>query len=105
MSYQVGSQCFSSAGSALQSMSASMFGGSVGSDGSPISFHSYVDGSSIVTVSSLGYSSSITPVLPDCQLIDISDAAIYSWSVFAVLAVVWKFRAIISALHMNRTGD
>lgn len=105
MSYQVGTQCFSSSDSALQFMAASMSGGSVGSDGTPISFYSYVDGASIVTVSSLGYSSSITPVLPDCQLIDISDAAIYSWSVFAVLAVVWKFRALITALHINRTGD
>lgn len=105
MSYQVGSQCLSTADSALQVMAASMFGGSVIADGSPVSFSSYVDGSNIVTVNSLGASVSITPLLPDCQLISASDAGVYSWAVFAVLAVVWKFRALVSALHINRSGD
>lgn len=105
MSYQVGSQCLSTADSALQVMASSMFGGSVIIDGSPVSFSSYVDGSNIVTVNSLGASVSITPLLPDCQLISASDAGVYSWAVFAVLAVVWKFRALVSALHINRSGD
>lgn len=105
MSYQVGSQCFSTADSALQVMAASMFGSSVLSDGSPVSFSSYVDGTSIVTVNSFGASISVTPSLPDCQLISASDAGFYSWAVFAVLAVVWKFRALVSALHINRSGD
>lgn len=105
MSYQVGFQCLSTADSALQVMAASMFGGSVLADGSPVSFSSYVDGSNIITVNSLGSSVSITPSLPDCQLITASDAGVYSWAVFAVLAVVWKFRALITALHINRSGD
>lgn len=105
MSYQVGSQCLSTADSALQVMAASMFGSSVSSDGSPFSFSSFVDGSSIVTVNSFGASISITPLLPDCQLITAGDSVVYSWAVFAVFAVVWKFRALVSALHINRSRD
>lgn len=105
MSYQVGSQCLSTADSALQVMASSMFGGAVLSDGSPVIFSSYVDGPNIVTVNSLGVSVSITPSLADCQLITANDAGVYSWAVFAVLAVIWKFRALITALHINRSGD
>lgn len=102
MSFQVGSQCFDSADSALAYMAASMFGAG-SNNGATTSYYSYVDGSTIVTLNNEGQSTVIQPVLQNCQLITAADAGIYSWSVFAVLAIAWKFRIIGTSVHANRS--
>lgn len=104
MSFQVGSQCFDSADSALAYMAASMYGAG-SNNGATTSFYSYVDGSTIVTLNSDNQSTVIQPVLQNCQLINAVDAGIYSWTVFAILAIAWKFRVMGSAVHANRSGD
>jgi len=104
MAYQVGSQCFDSAVSALQAMAASMFGtGTL--NGSPFSFYTVVDGANLVTISSNGAQTILTPQLIDCQLIGVSDASLLSFAVFAVLAIAFKFKAIVSTLHADHRGE
>lgn len=102
MSFQVGSQCFDSADSALAYMAASMYGAG-SNNGATTSYYSYVDGSSIVTINNEFQTTVIHPVLQNCQLITITDAGIFSWSVFAILAIAWKFRIIGTAVHANRS--
>lgn len=77
--------------------------GAGSNSGATTSFYSYVDGTAIVTVNSEGQSTVIQPVLQDCQLITVADAGIYSWAVFAILAIAWKFRVIGTAVHANRS--
>jgi len=85
MAYQVGSQCFDSWASALQVMASSMFG-TGSNDGTPFSFYTVVDGSNLVTISSNGAQTILTPQLVDCQLIDVTDAGLISFAVFAAAA-------------------
>jgi hypothetical protein len=104
MGFQVGSQCFDSAESALQFMAASMFGTGSNS-GAPFSYYSIVDGSNIVTLSSNNAQTILTPQLLPCQLYDEVDATALSFAVFGVLAAAWYWRVMKMTLHANTKDD
>lgn len=105
MGYQVGSQCFDSAGSALQAMAASMFGTGVSSDGTPLTYYSVAGDTDIVTYTSIGTAARITPTLIECQLIDPSTTAALCFAVLGLWAIAYKFRAANKALQIDTRGE
>lgn len=92
MSYQVGSQCFNTELSALQFMASSMFGAGRSSEGQLYSYYTQVSGNTLVTYNSLGDSVVIQPSIPECQLLDISDAVTYSGSIAVLFVIAVCFR-------------
>lgn len=105
MSFQVGSNCYNSASDALSAMAASMYGSSVQQDGTPISFYSISDASTVTTFSSTGTATTITPTLQQCSLVDVSDAGAYCAAVIACFLVAFKFKAMFTTVHANTSED
>lgn len=105
MGYQVGSMCYDSSSSALQAMAASMFGSGVSSDGTPLSYYSVAGDTDVVTYTSLGTASKITPVLVPCQLIEPSTTSALCFAVLGLWAIAFKFRAGTKALQMDTRGE
>lgn len=105
MGYQVGSMCYDSASSALQAMAASMYGSGVSDSGTPVSFYSVAGDTDIVTYTSLGTASSITPQLVSCQLIDVTQTSALCFAVLGLWAIAYKFRAATKATQIDSRGE
>ena len=99
--YQVNGVCYSSPSAALAAMAADMYGSGVSASGQPYSFFTTVSGSALVTHSSVGVESSITPELQNCQLITPDQSVIYSLGVLGVWAAVWAVVVLRRGLHDN----
>jgi hypothetical protein len=98
-SYQVDGVCYYSPSSALSAMAARMFGSGVDSSGRVYQFATAVSGDSLLTTSTLGQTSLMTPVLQPCQLLDWQDAAILSGFVVVAMVAAFSMTILQKAVH------
>lgn len=98
-SYQVDGVCYYSPSSALSAMAARMFGSGVDSAGRVYQYATSVSGDSLLTTSTLGQTSLMTPVLQPCQLLDWQDAAVLSGLVVLALVAALSVSILRKGIH------
>jgi hypothetical protein len=105
MSYQYKALCYGTPESLLSAMAADMSGAGVSSDGAPVSFYTVVDGVTLKTVTSTGFTTIMTPELVDCQLITLPQTIVICTAIISAWTLAYGYRLLRSSMHTGGGDD